>query len=98
VEIHLKLTRIRSAALEYEADFWLERDGGKELVSVGKYQTVNCLYDATLRVDPQIVPASDEFLSKLEVYEKGRSPGRVKRGEEGGELPGDLHDNSQQKH
>ena len=68
VEIHLKICRIRNAAIEYEADFWRISEGEKELVSVGKYQAVSCLYSSIQFSDPEIVPAPQEFLEKLEVF------------------------------
>ena len=64
VVIHLKITRIRAAALEYAADFIHNGD----VVAKGKYKTISCLYDATQREPPQIVPASESFLNKIEVY------------------------------
>lgn len=70
VEIHLKIVRIRSAAIEYEADFYRHKNDEVELVSVGKYQTISCLYDATMSSDPEIVPADEKLLGKLEVYRK----------------------------
>ncbi len=68
VEVHLKITRIRNAAIEYEADFWRLSKLEKEKVSVGKYQAISCLYDSIHGLDPQIIPASEVFLSKLKVF------------------------------
>ncbi|MCH2206227.1 MAG: acyl-CoA thioesterase [Lentisphaerales bacterium] len=69
VEVHLKIMRIRAAAIEYETDFYLiKKDGNKEKVAIGTHKTINCMYDATQKNDPRIVPAADEFLEKLEAY------------------------------
>lgn len=70
VEIHLKITRIRSAALEYNADFYLLKDDTRELVSVGQYQAIHCLYDASMQQDPSPLPIPDELLSQLAVYQE----------------------------
>lgn len=67
VEVRLKIRRIRSAAIEYEADFLRILKQGEEKVAVGKYQTISCLYDSTQRTGPSIVPAEDSFLKKIEV-------------------------------
>lgn len=69
VEIHLQITRIRSASLEYKTDFYLlNSDGTKEKVAVGTHKTISCMYDATQKNPPQIVPAEDSFLEKLAVF------------------------------
>ena len=68
VEIHLKITRIRNAAIEYETDFWRLKEGKREKVSIGKYQTISCLYDSLQGSDPIVVPADEKLLEKLEVY------------------------------
>lgn len=69
VEIHLKILRIRNAAIEYEADFTRISDGVRELVSVGNYQAVSCLYDSLQRRDPEIVQVPGQLKDKLKVFE-----------------------------
>jgi len=68
VEIHLKIKRIRNVAIEYEADFYRLKDSDKELVSIGKYQAVSCLYDSIYGEDPEIVQIPEDFLSKVGVF------------------------------
>ena len=70
VEIHLKISRIRAAAIEYEADFYLIKDDEKEVVSNGKYKAISCLYDSLQRENPQILPIDESFLKKIEVFGK----------------------------
>ena len=70
VEIHLKITRIRAAALEFQTDFYRIAGDDKDLVASGTHKTICCMYDATGKTDPVIVPAEDSFLEKLEVYGK----------------------------
>ena len=70
VEIHLKIRRIRAAAVEYETDFYRLFDDCSELVASGTHKTICCMYDALGRKDPVIVPAGESFLSKICVYQQ----------------------------
>ena len=65
VKIHLKIKRIRAAAIEYETDFWRLNGEDKELVAKGTHKTICCMYDATQKTDPVIVPADESFLEKI---------------------------------
>ena len=68
VEIVLSVTRIRAASLSYRAEFYRIIHESRELVALGEYSTIHCLYDAKQKRDPKICPANLDFLKKLEDY------------------------------
>ncbi|MCM8534049.1 MAG: hypothetical protein NE330_23000, partial [Lentisphaeraceae bacterium] len=71
LKVHLKLVRIRAAALEFETDFYrINKDGTETKVAVGTHKTIHCMYDATQRQNPKICPADGAFLESLEVYQE----------------------------
>jgi len=67
LRVDLHIERIRSAGITYGVKIYKLLGDIEELVLTGRYSAVCCMYDATGKSYPEVVPIPDSFLEKIEV-------------------------------
>ena len=68
IEVKLRIKRIRAAAIEYSCEiFRVDSKNQPELIAVGGYSAICCLYDARMVSDPKVIEIPVSFRNKIDV-------------------------------